>query len=162
MAEWAAEVSAKPYGARIYSITRVVAEQTLFRIHHVRTAGIQILQTSPPVIIAPVHRSNLANLTVTPPLNLDLDFSFDVRAFVRDAGGDTQANLQTINVGVNPINDAPMVTSTSSSTGEDTNLTITLTASEVDTFAHSAMNAAIAGSDSAACVASGCSGATAM
>jgi 1-acyl-sn-glycerol-3-phosphate acyltransferase len=64
LAEWAADIAAKPYGDRIYSITRVVARQTLFRILDVRTEGVEYLQTAPPTIIAPVHRSNLDSLIV--------------------------------------------------------------------------------------------------
>lgn len=64
LAEWAAEISAKPYGDRIYSTTKLVAEQTLFRLLDVRHEGIEHLQTAPPVIIAPVHRSNLDSVIV--------------------------------------------------------------------------------------------------
>ncbi len=64
LAEWAAEISDKPYGERIYSITKLVAEQTLFRIIDVRHEGVERLQTAPPVIIAPVHRSNLDSVII--------------------------------------------------------------------------------------------------
>lgn len=64
LAEWAAEIAAKPYGERIYSITKRITEQTLFRVLDVRTEGAERLQTAPPVIIAPVHRSNLDSLIV--------------------------------------------------------------------------------------------------
>lgn len=64
LAEWAAEVAAKPYGERIYRITKRITEQTLFRVLDVRSEGIEHLQTAPPVIIAPVHRSNLDSLIV--------------------------------------------------------------------------------------------------
>lgn len=64
LATWAAEISDKPYGERIYSITKKVAEQTLFRLLDVRHEGIDRLQTAPPCIIAPVHRSNLDSVIV--------------------------------------------------------------------------------------------------
>ncbi len=64
LAEWAAEISAKPYGDRIYNITRAVTNQTLFRILDVRSVGVEHLLTAPPCIIAPVHRSNLDSLIV--------------------------------------------------------------------------------------------------
>jgi len=64
LAEWAAEISDKPYGERIYSVTKVIAEQTLFRILDVRHEGVERLRTSPPVIIAPVHRSNLDSVII--------------------------------------------------------------------------------------------------
>ncbi len=64
LAEWAAEISDKPYGERIYSITKKVAEQTLFRLLDVRHEGIERLQSTPPCIIAPVHRSNLDSVIV--------------------------------------------------------------------------------------------------
>ncbi len=64
LAEWAAGISAKPYGERIYKITRVVASNTLFRWLDVRSEGVEHLQTPPPVIIAPVHRSNLDSVIV--------------------------------------------------------------------------------------------------
>ena len=64
LAQWAAEISAKPYGERIYNITRTVTKATLFRWLDVRSEGVEHLQTAPPVIIAPVHRSNLDSLLV--------------------------------------------------------------------------------------------------
>jgi 1-acyl-sn-glycerol-3-phosphate acyltransferase len=64
LADWAAGIAAKPYGERIYSITRRLTEQTLFRILDIRSEGLEHLRTSPPVIIAPVHRSNLDSLIV--------------------------------------------------------------------------------------------------
>jgi 1-acyl-sn-glycerol-3-phosphate acyltransferase len=64
LAEWAAGIAAKPYGEHIYSITKKITEQTLFRILDIRHVGVEHLQTAPPVIIAPVHRSNLDSLIV--------------------------------------------------------------------------------------------------
>ena len=64
LAEWAAGIAAKPYGERIYSITRAVANQTLFRILDIRHEGVEHLLTPAPVIIAPVHRSNLDSVIV--------------------------------------------------------------------------------------------------
>ena len=64
LAEWAAGIAAKPYGERIYTITRIATEQTLFRILDIRTEGTEHLRTAPPVIVAPVHRSNLDSLIV--------------------------------------------------------------------------------------------------
>lgn len=64
LADWAADVAAKPYGERIYRITKRVTEQTLFRVLDVRSEGVEHLQTAPPVIIAPVHRSNLDSLII--------------------------------------------------------------------------------------------------
>lgn len=64
LAEWAAEISAKPYGERIYRVSRAICQQTLMRILDVRTVGLEYLQTAPPVIIAPVHRSNLDSVIV--------------------------------------------------------------------------------------------------
>lgn len=64
LAEWAAGISEKPYGERIYSITRRISEQTLFRIIDVRHEGTERLRAAPPVIIAPVHRSNLDSVII--------------------------------------------------------------------------------------------------
>lgn len=64
LAEWAAEISAKPYGDRIYNISRAIAQQTLLRVIDIRSEGIEHLQTAPPCIIAPVHRSNLDSVIV--------------------------------------------------------------------------------------------------
>lgn len=64
LAEWAAGVAAKPYGERIYRITKRLTEQTLFRVLDVRAEGVEHLRTAPPVIIAPVHRSNLDSLLI--------------------------------------------------------------------------------------------------
>ena len=64
LAQWAAEISAKPYGERIYNITRAVTKGTLFRWLSITAEGTEHLQVEPPVIIAPVHRSNLDSLIV--------------------------------------------------------------------------------------------------
>lgn len=64
LAEWAAQISAKPYGERIYRITQFATRQTLFRWLDIRSHGLEHLSTEPPVIIAPVHRSNLDSLIV--------------------------------------------------------------------------------------------------
>lgn len=64
LAEWAADIAAKPYGERIYGITRRTMLQTLFRLLDVRTEGEEYLRTAPPTIVAPVHRSNLDSLLV--------------------------------------------------------------------------------------------------
>ena len=64
LAEWAAEISDKPYGERIYKISRFFGLQTVFRLGDIRTSGIEHLKTAPPVIIAPVHRSNLDAMIV--------------------------------------------------------------------------------------------------
>lgn len=64
LATWAAEVAAKPYGERIYKFSKVVAENTLFKMFDIRTAGLEHLRTTPPCIIAPVHRSNLDSVIV--------------------------------------------------------------------------------------------------
>ncbi|MGI9606563.1 MAG: lysophospholipid acyltransferase family protein [Acidimicrobiales bacterium] len=64
LAEWAAGIAAKPYGERIYTATRIATEQVLFRILDIRHEGTENLKVEPPVIVAPVHRSNLDSLTV--------------------------------------------------------------------------------------------------
>lgn len=64
LAQWAADISAKPYGERIYNITRAVTKGTLFRWLSITAEGTEHLQAAPPVIIAPVHRSNLDSLIV--------------------------------------------------------------------------------------------------
>ncbi len=64
LAQWAADISAKPYGERIYNITRAVTKGTLFRWLSITAEGTEHLQVAPPVIIAPVHRSNLDSLIV--------------------------------------------------------------------------------------------------
>lgn len=64
LAEWAAEVSAKPYGHRIYSISRAIFMQSVFRLLDIRSEGVEHLKIAPPVIIAPVHRSNLDSVIV--------------------------------------------------------------------------------------------------
>ena len=59
LAEWAAEIAEKPYGERIYKISCAVSKQTLHRVLDIQAVGLEHLQTAPPTIIAPVHRSNL-------------------------------------------------------------------------------------------------------
>ena len=64
LAQWAAEVSAGPYADRVYAISRAISMQTVFRLADVRTEGLEHLQAAPPVILAPVHRSNLDSVIV--------------------------------------------------------------------------------------------------
>jgi len=64
LAEWAAAVAARASGERFYGITAVAVRQTLFRWLDIRIEGAEHLQTPPPAIIAPVHRSNLDSLLV--------------------------------------------------------------------------------------------------
>ena len=64
LADWAAEIAARPSGQRVYDATRATMRQTLFRWLDIRHEGAQYLRTPPPVIIAPVHRSNLDSLIV--------------------------------------------------------------------------------------------------
>lgn len=64
IADWAANVSSQPYSKRVYNISSALAQQTLFRWIDIRSEGVEHLQTTPPVIIAPVHRSNLDALIV--------------------------------------------------------------------------------------------------
>ena len=64
LADWAADIAAKPYGERIYTVTRIATQQTLFRLLDIRAEGVDHLRTEPPVIVAPVHRSNLDSLIV--------------------------------------------------------------------------------------------------
>ena len=64
IAEWSANISAKPFGERVYHVSSAIARQTLFRLLDIRTVGLEHLSTAPPVIIAPVHRSNLDSLII--------------------------------------------------------------------------------------------------
>ena len=76
---------------------------------------------------------DLSNLTVTPPQDLDLDFTFQMRAQTEDVNGSRKWTTDTVNVEINPINDAPYVSSLTTTTTEDTDVAITLSATEVDT-----------------------------
>ncbi len=64
LAEWAAEIAARPSGQRVFAVTAATMRQTLFRWLDIRHEGDDHLRTAPPVIIAPVHRSNLDSLIV--------------------------------------------------------------------------------------------------
>lgn len=64
LAEWASEIAARPSGERVYAITAATMRQTIFRWLDIRTEGIEHLRVAPPVIVAPVHRSNLDSLIV--------------------------------------------------------------------------------------------------
>lgn len=64
LAEWAKQVAARPSGQRVYDATASTMRQTIFRWLDIRTEGTRHLRVAPPVIIAPVHRSNLDSLIV--------------------------------------------------------------------------------------------------
>jgi hypothetical protein len=83
------------------------------------------------VVSLPSHGSvslSGATATYTPDTNFNGSDSFMFK--VND--GNVDSNIATVNITVNPVNDAPMADDQSKITDEDTAVMITLTASDVD------------------------------
>ncbi|MBT8496022.1 MAG: 1-acyl-sn-glycerol-3-phosphate acyltransferase [Deltaproteobacteria bacterium] len=62
--DWAVAVSEKPTGQKVFELTRWVCNHTILPYLDVTVRGRAKLNTPGPVIIAPVHRSNLDSLIV--------------------------------------------------------------------------------------------------
>ena len=74
---------------------------------------------------------DLSALTITPPADADADFVLTITATSTD-GTDTATNVVPLSVTVNPIADAPVVTTAPATGDEDTPITLNLSASLTD------------------------------
>jgi VCBS repeat-containing protein len=83
------------------------------------------------VVVGPSHGSLTGaapNLTYTPEPNFNGPDSFTFKA----NDGTADSDVATVNITVNPVNDAPVADDQSVTTNQDTSVDITLTASDVD------------------------------
>ena len=72
-------------------------------------------------------------LTLTPPANSDDDFSVTVEAIAIDAPAASANSIDTFNVTVDPVSDAPTLTVADASGNEDTAIPLSITSALVDT-----------------------------
>ena len=76
--------------------------------------------------------AQLAGLRVTPPADSDADFTLTVTAMSTD-GSDTATTVDTINVTVDPVADAPTLTVADASGDEDTAIALSIASALTDT-----------------------------
>ena len=99
--------------------------------------------------------AQLAGLTVTPPADSDADFTLTVTATSTD-GSDTATTVDTIDVTVDAVADAPTLTVTSDVTGnEDTTIALTIASALTDTDGSEALAVTVAGVPSGASLSAG-------
>ena len=65
------------------------------------------------------------NMSVVPELDNPNNFTLNVNAITTDSNGDTQIVTNTMNILVTPVNDAPVLHSTSHTTNEDNSIILT-------------------------------------
>ena len=76
---------------------------------------------------------DLANLTITPPKDSNVDFTLTVAAASFEDGGDTATAITTLNVDVTGVADAPTVTAADVGGNEDTPIPLNLQVALADT-----------------------------
>ncbi|HUT51391.1 MAG TPA: hypothetical protein VM325_18830, partial [Alphaproteobacteria bacterium] len=101
--------------------------------------------------------AQLAGLTITPPADSDVDFTLTVTATSTEAdGGDTATTVDTIDVTVDAVADAPTLTVTSDVTGnEDTAIPLTITSALTDTDGSESLAVTVAGVPAGASLSAG-------
>ena len=99
--------------------------------------------------------AQIAGLTVTPPADSDVDFSLTVTATSTD-GSDTATTVDTIDVTVDPVADAPTLTVTSDVTGdEDTAIPLTIASALTDTDGSETLAVTVSGVPAGAALSAG-------
>ena len=90
--------------------------------------------------------AQLVGLTLTPPTHNDVNFVLAVTATATEAAnGDTASTVDSINVTVNAVADAPMLTVQDTGGDEDTAIPLTISAGLVDTDGSEILSITIAG-----------------
>ncbi len=82
--------------------------------------------------IAELTPNQLANLTITPPLHSDVDFTLSVTAIATESEGDEDSRTADLLVVVNPVPDAPELETENASGVEDQPIALTIDAELVD------------------------------
>ena len=98
--------------------------------------------------------AQLAGLTVTPPADSDADFALTVTATSTD-GSDTAATVDTINVTVDPVADAPTLTVADTTGAEDTAIALSIASALTDTDGSESLLVTVAGVPSGATLSAG-------
>ncbi len=76
---------------------------------------------------------NLSTLTITPPKDFNGSFNLQVSSTsTESANKDSATSIKSLTVNVSPVNDAPVVDTTTGKGSEDTTIAVKLTGSDVD------------------------------
>ncbi|UIJ39320.1 cadherin-like domain-containing protein [Desulfobaculum bizertense] len=77
--------------------------------------------------------AEISGLTITPPLNSNVDFNLSVEVTVTEIGGDTSTATSTLPVAVTGVADTPNLAAGNSTGNEDTAIALNVSGSLVDT-----------------------------
>jgi hypothetical protein len=98
--------------------------------------------------------AQLAGLTITPPADSDADFTLTVTATATD-GADTSTTVDTIDVTVDPVADAPTLTVADATGGEDSAIALSIASALTDTDGSESLAITISGVPSGASLSAG-------
>ena len=99
-------------------------------------------------------QAQLTGLTLTPPSDSDADFTLTVTATATD-GSDTAQTVDTFNVAVSAVADAPTVTANDVSGNEDTAITLDITSALTDTDGSESLSVVVSGVPTGASLSAG-------
>ena len=101
-------------------------------------------------------QGQLTGLTLTPPSDSDSDFTLTVTSTSTEAtGGDTAQTVDTFDVTVNAVADAPTVTANDVSGNEDAAITLDITSALTDTDGSESLSVVVSGVPSGASLSAG-------
>ncbi|MHB1219760.1 MAG: beta strand repeat-containing protein, partial [Alphaproteobacteria bacterium] len=99
--------------------------------------------------------AQLAGLTVTPPANSDEDFALTVSVTATESAGGSATTTAAINVTVAAVADAPVVTTSPASGGEDSPIALNIGAALTDTDGSESLSITISGVPAGAILSAG-------
>ncbi len=99
-------------------------------------------------------QGQLSGLTLTPPSDSDADFTLTVTSTATD-GSDTAQTVDTFDVTVNAVADAPTVTANDVSGNEDTAITLDITSALTDTDGSESLSVVVSGVPTGASLSAG-------
>jgi hypothetical protein len=101
--------------------------------------------------------AQLAGLTITPPLNSDVDFTLTVTAIAKDGSATEATKSETLRVTVDPVTDTPTLTVSAATGNEDSAIPLTINPALTDTDGSEALSITIAGVPAGATLSAGTS-----
>ncbi|MBF5095549.1 tandem-95 repeat protein, partial [Azospirillum sp. INR13] len=101
--------------------------------------------------------AQLTGLTVTPPLNSDVDFTLTVTAIAKDGSATEATKSETLRVTVDPVTDTPTLTVQAATGNEDSAIPLTINPALTDTDGSETLSITIAGVPSGATLSAGTS-----
>ncbi|KAA0576911.1 tandem-95 repeat protein [Azospirillum sp. B21] len=99
--------------------------------------------------------AQLTGLTITPPLNSDVDFTLTVTAIAKDGSATEATKSETLRVTVDPVTDTPTLTVQAATGNEDSAIPLTINPALTDTDGSETLSITIAGVPSGATLSAG-------